>query len=779
MQDHVRRTGNGESIVYRDIVCCFEDDFTAAAIVGRPAQVYICPPDVNIAGRLDALQRHRAGLGHRETGQLGRAADIAAHRHAAAVGVQRQRLTAVDRRGERDAAVRAAAVLVAVHRHVGMKVHRTGELDVAAVRLVDRPVQVDVGALDVDLAGGLHALEVDLPAVHRQAGQLGGAARRTLEIHRTAVGVQRQRLAAVHRRGERDAAVRAAAVLVAVHRHVGMKVHRTGELDVAAVRLVGGPVQVDVGALDVDLAGGLHAVEVDLPAVHRQAGQLGGAARRTLEIHRTAVGVQRQRLAAVHRRGERDAAVRAAAVLVAVHRHVGMKVHRTGELDVAAVRLVGRPVQVDVGALDVDLAGGLHAVEVDLPAVHRQAGQLGGAARRTLEIHRTAVGVQRQRLAAVHRRGERDAAVRAAAVLVAVHRHVGMKVHRTGELDVAAVRLVGRPVQVDVGALDVDLAGGLHTVEVDLPAVHRQAGQLGRAARRTLEIHRTAVGVQRQRLAAVHRRAERDAAVRAAAVLVAVHRHVGMKVHRTGELDVAAVRLVGRPVQVDVGALDVDLAGGLHALEVDLTAVHRQARQLGGAARRTLEIHRTAVGVQRQRLAAVDRRGERDAAVRAAAVLVAVHRHVRRQVHRTGELDVAAVRLVGRPVQVDVGALDVDRARRLHTVEVDLTAVHRQAGQLGGAARRTLEIHRTAVGVQRQRLAAVHRRAERDVTVRRIVVRIAVNSYIRSQCHCVFKCDVAIVSRDIGTQSSRTAGVKTKGSTPTDCQSLAYCDGSC
>ncbi len=390
--------------------------------------------DIHRRGHCDV-----SGLVDRNCRQFVDRAHVTTEMDVSCIRIQCQIVFTVQRRGEANRAIHPVIVRIAVYRHIDFQIHRTAECHIAVVAVVGRTVQVDVRSSDAYDTGCRNGADIDLATVHHQARQPGGAADIAAHRHAAAVGVQRQRLTAVDRRGERDVAVGAAAVLVAVHRHVGMKVHRTGELDVAAVRLVDRPVQVDVGALDVDLAGGLHAVEVDLPAVHRQAGQLGGAARRTLEIHRTAVGVQRQRVAAVHRRGERDAAVRAAAVLVAVHRHVGMKVHRTGELDVAAVRLVDRPVQVDVGALDVDLAGGLHALEVDLPAVHRQAGQLGGAARRTLEIHRTAVGVQRQRVAAVDRRGERDAAVRASIVRVAVHSYIGSQGNCVAKFNIAII----------------------------------------------------------------------------------------------------------------------------------------------------------------------------------------------------------------------------------------------------------------------------------------------------------------------------------------------------
>ena len=121
--------------------------------------------------------------------------------------------------------------------------------------------------VSVSVPVSVTALMVDVGTGDGQVGQRGRAADGTLKVHVAAAGVQRQRLGAVHRRGEGDVPVGRVVVLVAVHRRVHGQVDRAGELDVAVVALVGGGVEVDVGALDVDRTRGLHRVEVDLPAV--------------------------------------------------------------------------------------------------------------------------------------------------------------------------------------------------------------------------------------------------------------------------------------------------------------------------------------------------------------------------------------------------------------------------------------------------------------------------------------------------------------------------------
>ena len=63
-----------------------------------------------------------------------------------------------------------------------------------------------------------------------------------------------------------------------------------------------------------------------------------------------------------------------------------------------------------------------------------------------------------------------------------------------------------------------------------------------------------------------------------------------------------------------------------------------------------VEVYVPCVGVQNQITLAVQCRGERDRTVRAVVVHIAVHRHIRMQVHRTGKSDVAVVAQVGGTV---------------------------------------------------------------------------------------------------------------------------------
>ena len=792
-----------------------ERDGAGIAPVTRPVQINAL---INARTALDGDgtgRRHSVNVdlatGHRQTRKLGGAAHRTPKLHRTAAGVHRQRPVAtrrrVHRRGERDGASRG-------DRHIGVKVHRTGERDGAGIAPVTRPVQINAlinarTALDGDGTGRRHSVNVDLATGHRQTRKLGGAAHRTPKLHRTAAGVHRQRPVAtrrrVHRRGERDGASRG-------DRHIGVKVHRTGERDGAGIAPVTRPVQINAlinarTALDGDGTGRRHSVNVDLATGHRQTRKLGGAAHRTPKLHRTAAGVHRQRPVAtrrrVHRRGERDGASRG-------DRHIGVKVHRTGERDGAGIAPVTRPVQINAlinarTALDGDGTGRRHSVNVDLATGHRQTRKLGGAAHRTPKLHRTAAGVHRQRPVAtrrrVHRRGERDGASRG-------DRHIGVKVHRTGERDGAGIAPVTRPVQINAlinarTALDGDGTGRRHSVKVDLTAGHRQTRKLGGAAHRTPKLHRTAAGVHRQRPVAtrrrVHRRGERDGASRG-------DRHIGVKVHRTGERDGAGIAPVTRPVQINAlinarTALDGDGTGRRHSVNVDLATGHRQTRKLGGAAHRTPKLHRTAAGVHRQRPVAtrrrVHRRGERDGASRG-------DRHIGVKVHRTGERDGAGIAPVARPVQINAlinarTALDGDGTGRRHSVEVDLTTVHRQTRQRRRGAHRTLKRHRTtAVGVQRQPIAAVHRRFKCDCTVVSVFVHIRVHRHVRSQghcarecdiaivgrdiCaqgHCILECDIAIVSRDFCAQRRSTAGIQNQRCTAADGQNLIYCDGGC
>ena len=261
----------------------------------------------------------------------------------------------------------------------------------------------------------------------------------------------------------------AVVVLVAVHRRVHGQVDRAGELDGAVIALVGGSVEVDVGALDVDVARGLHRVDVDLSAVDRQARQLGGAPDRTRQRHRSAVGIQCQRMTAVHRRTEGDGPVRAVVVAVGVDRDVAAQDHCPAERNIG---VVDRDVALEPDRAargQRQRAGQRNSIQGYVGAGDGQVGQRGRAADGTLKVHIAAAGVQRQRLGAVHRRGEGDVPVGRVVVLVAVHRRVHGQVDRAGELDGAVVALVGGSVEVDVGALDVDRTRGLHRVEVDLP----------------------------------------------------------------------------------------------------------------------------------------------------------------------------------------------------------------------------------------------------------------------------------------------------------------------
>ena len=475
----------------------------------------------------------------------------------------------IHRRGEGDAAVRGVGVRIAVHRNVGVQIHRAGEGDVAVVALVGRAVEVDVRARHGDHPSHGHRAQIDLPTAYRQAGELRRAADGALEVHGAGACIKGQRLRPggrrVDRRGEGDVAVRAVIVRVAVHRHVRMQVHRAGEGDVAVVAVVGGAVQVDVRARHRDRARRRHRVQVDLSAGHRQARQCRRAAHRALQVHRSRVRVQHQRIAAIDRRGggEGDAAVGPVAVGVRVDRDVGAQ-H-------------DRPTERNRGVVDRDVALQRNRAsrrqrqraaqrdrrQADVGGGDGEVVQLVRAPDRALEVHAAGVRIEGQRLRAggvrIHRRGEGDVAVGVVLVLVAVHAHVGVQVHRAGEGDVAVVAPIGRPVEVDVHARHGDRARRRHRVQVDLTAgSHRQAGELGRAPDGTLKIHSPIISsVQRQRISPVHRRGEGDVAEPDTAIGT-VRAHVGMQIDRAGEGDVADTARVGRPVQVDVRALDVD-----------------------------------------------------------------------------------------------------------------------------------------------------------------------------------------------------------------------------
>ena len=141
----------------------------------------------------------------------------------------------------------------------------------------------------------------------------------------------------------------------------------------------------------------------------------------------------------------------------------------------------------------------------------------------------------------------------------------------------------------------------------------------------------------------------------------------------------------------------------------------------------------------------IHRRGECDIAARGATV----HRHIAGQGHRTGEGDGS---IVGRDI----------RTQR------DRTAGHRQTPQRSRAAHRTPKLHRTAAGVHRQLMAAVHRRGERDGA--------AVHRHIRSQNHTILECNGATLSGDIIVQRRSTAGIQNQRCTAADGQIFADCD---
>ena len=113
----------------------------------------------------------------------------------------------------------------------------------------------------------------------------------------------------------------------------------------------------------------------------------------------------------------------------------------------------------------------------------------------TLKVHIATAGIQCQRLRAVDGRGERDVAVGAVIVLVAVHRCVDRKVHRTGERDGPHRRSRRSPHSGRCWYPSMSMLPVVLTVLTSiLPAVHRQARQLGRAAHHTLKIHVTVGG---------------------------------------------------------------------------------------------------------------------------------------------------------------------------------------------------------------------------------------------------------------------------------------------
>ena len=695
------------------------------------------------------FQRYRTS-GHRQAGQRRRAAHRAAERHRTGAARHRQRPGPVDRRAERNVpAARAAA-----HRHGGgvVQVHRPGEGDVAALGAVAPRVQVDVRARHRDRARRRHRVQVDLAAIDCQARQRCRAADRALQVHRPAVRIEDQSLGTVDRRGEGDRAVGVVVVRVAVHAHRARQRHRPGEGDVAVVAEVV-PIQRDAGrARDRDRAGGPYAFQRYHTSGDRQARELVRAAHRALQGHRPAARIERQRLGAggrrVDRRGEGDVAVGGVIVRVAVHRHVGVQVDRAGEGDVAVVAVVGGSVQVDVRARHRDRAGRRHRVQVDLPTAHRQAGELRRAAHRAPQVHRTRAARHRQGLGPVDRRTERDVP----AARVTAHRHGGavVQVHRPGEGDVAVLGAVAPRVEVDVRPRHRDRARRRHRVQVDLAAIDCQARQTGDAAGRALQVHRTRARIEGQSLAAVDRRGEGDVPVRAVVVRVAVHAHRAGQRHHPGEGDVAVIAEVV-PVQRDAGrARDRDRAHNLHVLQRHRTSGDRQARELVRAAHRALQGHRPAARIERQRLGAggrrVDRRGEGDVAVGGVIVRVAVHRHVGVQVDRAGEGDVAVVAVVGGAVQVDVRARHGNRTHRRHRVQVDLTAGHRQAGQLGRAADGAGERHRTGPRRHRQGLPAVHRRVEADVPVGIVGIVVAVHHHVGVQVDRGAEVDIAVVT---------------------------------
>ena len=689
-----------------------EADVAFVAVVGRAVEVGVRARDGDIARHRNRVQVDLPA-GHRQARELVRAADRATQVHRAGVRIEGQRLRPggrrVDRRGEGDVAVRGVAVLVAVHAHVGMQVDRAGEGDVAVVAPIGRAVEVDVRARHGNRAHRRHRVQVDLGAAHRQAGELRRAADRALQVHRPVVRIEGQSLAAVDGAGEGDIAVGGIAVLVAVHAHVDGQIDRAGEGDVAVVAPIGRAVEVDVRARHGEHPGHGHRVQIDLPAVHRQAGGLRRAAHRATQVHRTRAARHRQGAGPVDRRAERNVAT----ARTAAHRHRGavVQVHRPGEGDVAALAVVARRVQVDVRALDADRAGGRHRVEVDLAAVDCQARQSGRAAHRATQVHRPRVRIQRQRIAAVDRRGEGDAAINPVVVGVRVDPDVGGQNDGTAERNRGVVHQdVALQRDRAVRRRQRQRAAQRDRRQGDVVGSDGEVVQLPRAPDRALKVHVAGVRIEGQRLRPgsrrVDRRGEGDVAVGVVGVLVAVDAHVGVQVDRAGEGDVAVVAVIGRAVEVDIVACHGDGSARRYRGQINLSAGNRQTRQLGRAADRALKVNRSAEirspGVQRQRISPVDRRGERDVAAGVGIGTVAVHRNVGVQIHRAGEGDVAALAAVGRAVEVNVRPLDADPVGGRHRGEVDLTAAHCQKVWFCRAAHRPLQVHRARARVEGQ-----------------------------------------------------------------------------
>ena len=412
-----------------------------------------------------------------------------------------------------------------------------------------------------------------------------------------------------------------------------------------------------------------------------------------------------------------------------------MQVHRAVEEDVGVVAGVGGPVEVDVRAtLDGNPAHDRNRAQVDLPAVDRQVGGLNRAAHRALQVHGTRVRIERQplpllvRARRVDRAGEGDVAVVVVGVLVAFDGHVRVQVDRAGEGDVAVVAVIGGPVEVDIRARDRDRARRRHRVQVDLPAIHRQARQRRRAAHRPGERDRTGPRRHRQGVAAVDRRIERDVArARAGA-----HRRRRAQGHRAVEIDVPRRRHV--PAEADPAA-----------------PRDREARQRRRAADYPGERHRAAPRRHRQGVAAVDRRIECDVArARAGA-----HRRRRAQGHRAVEIDVP---------------------RRLHVpAEADPAAPRdREAGQrrLCRGAHRPGERHRAGPRRHCQGPGPVNRRAEQNVAR----ARTAAHRHRRAQEHRVAEGDGAAASRDVRTQPRPSGGIELDRGAAGEGQRLADCD---
>ena len=113
----------------------------------------------------------------------------------------------------------------------------------------------------------------------------------------------------------------------------------------------------------------------------------------------------------------------------------------------------------------------------DVVAGDREIGQLGRATDRSRQRHRAGPCIKRQRIAAVHGRGECDRPGGVVIVSVAVDRHRIVKGHRTVEPDVAVPAPVAAVQRNSGGAGHRDCTRDPHTLQRHRSSGDRQAGQ--------------------------------------------------------------------------------------------------------------------------------------------------------------------------------------------------------------------------------------------------------------------------------------------------------------